>query len=266
MRRVFLSDVHLSPRDPARLERLVRFLEREGPRTGELYILGDLFDYWIGPRHLALPDYRPALEALRRVTAGGTRVFFLLGNRDFYVRRRFARTTGVQVVPDRIEHHRVIGSSRVYLCHGDYLEGRRGLGFRIQGWIRTRPVEAVFTRLPTRVQKAGARFYRWLSDLKKRFPGLYGRFSRLKSRLGRRRAGAPVRGPHGLCEDEVAARVRQGADIIVCGHIHKSGAWPLVVDGRQAMLYTLGDWSSGESYLEEDGGEWRLRGEAPPQP
>jgi len=264
MRRVFLSDVHLSPRDPARLERLVRFLDREGPRSGELYILGDLFDYWIGPRHLALPDYQAALAALRRVTAGGTRVFFLLGNRDFYVRRRFARTTGVQVVPDRIEHRLVSGSSRVYLCHGDYLEGRRGLGFRIQRGIRTRPVEAVFTRLPTLAQKAGARFYRWLSDLKKRFPGLYGRVSRLKSRWAG--AGAPVRGPHGLCEDDVAAKVRQGADIIVCGHVHKSGAWPLLVDGRPAMLYTLGDWSSGESYLEEDGGEWRLRGEAPPTP
>jgi UDP-2,3-diacylglucosamine hydrolase len=265
MRRVFLSDVHLSPRDPARQERLLKFLEREAPRTDELYILGDLFDYWIGPKHLALPDYQGALEALRRASAGGTRIFFLLGNRDFYVRRRFARATGVEVVPGRTEHALAVGSSKVYLCHGDYMEGRRGLGFRIQEWIRTRPVEAVFTRLPAPFQKGGARFYRWLSDLKKQFPGLYGRFSRLKSRLGRRRAGGTVRGPHGLCQEDVAARVRRGADIIVCGHIHKPGAWPLVVDGRRAMLYTLGDWSGGESYLEEEGGRWRLCGEADPE-
>ena len=44
MRRLFLADVHLSPREPARTERLIRFLEREAPRTDELYILGDLFD------------------------------------------------------------------------------------------------------------------------------------------------------------------------------------------------------------------------------
>jgi len=95
MRRVFLSDVHLSPRQPECSARFVRFLEREAGRTDEFYILGDLFDYWIGPKHLDRPDYREALEALGRVTRGGRRVVILLGNRDFYMRRGFSEATGV---------------------------------------------------------------------------------------------------------------------------------------------------------------------------
>ena len=86
MRRIFLSDVHLSPREPARTERLIRFLRHEAPHADEIYILGDLFDYWIGPKHLRLPDYREALDALAQA-ARTTKVFFLLGNRDFYMSR-----------------------------------------------------------------------------------------------------------------------------------------------------------------------------------
>jgi UDP-2,3-diacylglucosamine hydrolase len=246
MRRVFLSDVHLSPREPERTARLVRFLEREAPRTAELYILGDLFDYWIGPRHLDLPDYREALDALRRAVAGGMAGYFLLGNRDFYMRRRFAAETGLRIVPGRTEHRLETGGRRVYLCHGDYMEGRRGLGFAILREIRSRPVEAVFTRLPVAWQEWGARFYRGHSGRRTRQP----------------KAGPAHLGPHGLYEPALLAEFARGTDLIVCGHVHRAGEWRLDAAGPDKVLYTLGDWSDGEGYLEEEDGQWRLCGGA----
>jgi UDP-2,3-diacylglucosamine hydrolase len=244
MRRVFLSDVHLSPRQPERSDRFVRFLEREAERTGEFFILGDLFDYWIGPKHLRLPDYREALEALRRVTGTGRRVVFLLGNRDFYLSRGFSESTGVQVAPARTDLRMAAGTRRVYLCHGDYLEGRAGLGFRIQEVIRSRLVEAVFTRLPSPAADALARFYRWLSGRKTRRP----------------KSQATHLGSHGLCDERLLEEFRRSADVIVCGHIHVPQEVPFLVDGREAVLFTLGDWSEGESFLVEEDGHWRLCG------
>jgi UDP-2,3-diacylglucosamine hydrolase len=244
MRRVFLSDVHLSPREPERSERFVRFLDREAGHTGEFFILGDLFDYWIGPKHLGLPDYREALEALRRVTGAGRRVVFLLGNRDFYMSRGFSEHTGVVVAPARIDLEITADGRRVYLCHGDYLEGRTGLGFRIQEVIRSRFVETAFTRLPPFVADALARFYRGLSGRKTQRP----------------KGQAEHLGPHGLCDQRLLEEFRRGMDVIVCGHVHVSQEWPIQVDGRQAVLFTLGDWSAGESFLVQEDGQWRLCG------
>jgi len=234
MRRVFLSDVHLTPREPARAERLVRLLRREAPRADEIYILGDLFDYWIGPKHLRLPDYRTALDALARA-ARTTKVFFLLGNRDFYMSCGFEEATGVRVVPERTRHRLTVGSQRVYLCHGDYLEGRTDLGFRIQEWIRSPGFEKKFVLLPAFVAKAMAEFYRWLSA---------------------RKTGRAVR----VNEDIVAAEFRGGTDVIVCGHVHEPGRRVMQIDGRQAVLFTMGDWSTAESYLVEEDGGWELYG------
>ena len=236
MRRVFLSDVHLSPRDPVRAERLIRFLRREAPHADELYILGDLFDYWIGPKHVRLPDYREALEALAQA-ARTTKVYFLLGNRDFYMSRGLQEATGIRVVPGRTGHRLAAGSQRVYLCHGDYLEGRTDTGFRIQEWIRSPGFEKAFVLLPAFVAKAMAEFYRWLSGRKKC------RTIRIDEKI-------------------VAAEFRGGTDVIVCGHIHEPARRATQVDGRQAVLFTLGDWAAAESYLVEEDGRWELRGGA----
>jgi UDP-2,3-diacylglucosamine hydrolase len=234
MRRLFLADVHLSPREPARTECLIRFLAREAPHADEIYILGDLFDYWIGPKHLALADYREALETLRRV-ASRLPVFFLIGNRDFYVSRGFQEATGIRVVPGRTEHRLAAGSQRVYLCHGDYLEGRSGWGFRIQEFIRSPGFERQFIRLPARVAKAMAEFYRWLSARK----------SRRSCRMS---------------DARLEAEFRRGADIVVCGHFHEAQRRKIQVDGREAVLFTVADWSEGESFLVEEDGRWNLRG------
>ena len=242
MRRLFLSDVHLTPAAPDRSRRLRAFLAREGPRADEIYILGDLFDYWVGPAHLYLPDYREALEALRRTVRGGTRVVFLCGNRDFYM-RGFTASIGVEVVPDRIHARMTIDGRQVALCHGDYLEGRRDLGFLVQRLIRSPPIEWIWTRLPASLAVAGARFYRRISRKNKE----QGRCDR--SHLA----------PYGLDPDKVAEVFAAGADVLVCGHVHRAQEVQGPVPGHTGVLYTLGDWTAGESYLEVEDGRWRLR-------
>ena len=233
MRRLFLADVHLSPREPVRTARLRDFLRRECRPGDELYILGDLFDYWIGPKHLDLADYGEALEMLRAAGREGVRLYFVLGNRDFYMGGDFEAGTGIRVVDGRTEHRLTVSGKSVYLCHGDYLEGRTDRGFRIQETIRSAPFERKFVRLPAWVARAMAEFYRWFSGRKARRPS----------------APSP---------EAVREKFRQGADIIVCGHYHVPRQEVFDVDGRPRTLYTLGDWSEGSSYLVEEDGRWQL--------
>jgi UDP-2,3-diacylglucosamine hydrolase len=239
MRRLFLSDVHLAPRDPQRTRAFLSFLEAEAPRTDELYILGDLFDYWIGPKHLSGADYGEALRALHAATEAGLHATFLLGNRDFYM-DGFTEATGVALAPRRTEHEIAAGGKRVYLCHGEYLEGRRGFWIGVQEFIRSHGVERVYTRLPACAAKGGARFYRWVSE--RRF---------LPGKPRPRRAVV-------LSEALLEERFRSGADVIVCGHVHRAERRDFFIDGRARTLFTLGDWADRPNCLVEEDGEWRL--------
>ena len=162
---LFLADLHLCPEAPERLHLVCDFLRTQRQAAAGIYILGDLFDYWIGPKHLNLPDYREAIDALRALVRRGTRVVFLCGNRDFYM-RGFSEATGIEVVPHRTHAQLTIDGRRVALCHGDFLEGRRDVWFQVQRLIRSRPVEWVWTRLPTGLARSGARFYRGVSASK----------------------------------------------------------------------------------------------------
>jgi len=235
MRRVFLSDVHLTPRDPARTARFVGFLAREAPRTGELYILGDLFDYWIGPKHLLLPDYREALEALRGAARRGVRVVFLHGNRDFYMGSAFAGALGLEVVRDRLD---LVGrAGRICLCHGDNLCVRDRSTRRAQAIIRSRAVEWIFTRLPVGLAKFLAEGYRRHSR-------------RVTVRKEPRRIALAV--------EAVEAVFRGGSDVIVCGHTHRAEKRTWRGNSGEKVLFSLGDWSEGASYLVEEEGQWRL--------
>ena len=243
MRRLFLSDVHLTPAAPDRSRRFVAFLAREGQAADEIYILGDLFDYWIGPAHLRLPDYREALDALRRTVRAGTRVVFLCGNRDFYM-RGFSEATGIEVAPDRVRMDIEADGRRVTLCHGDYLEGRRDAGWLVQRLIRSRAVEWIWTRLPAHLALAGARFYRRRSE---------------KNKAEGRRDGRHL-APYGLDADQVAEVFAAGTDVLVCGHVHRAREVRDPVPGQAGVLYTLGDWTDAERYLEVEDGRWRLCG------
>ncbi len=82
MRTLFISDLHLSEERPAITELFLRFCAEEAPGAEALYILGDLFEIWLGD-DFALPHYDAPCRALAQLAAGGTPVYFIAGNRDF---------------------------------------------------------------------------------------------------------------------------------------------------------------------------------------
>jgi UDP-2,3-diacylglucosamine hydrolase len=118
MTTLLISDLHLSPERPAVTRAFFTFLENQTADVEALFILGDLFEAWIGDDDPA-PLARQVIAALKKLSDSGVRLFFTHGNRDFLIGKQFARESGATLLPDH--HLAELGGQRVLLLHGDTL-------------------------------------------------------------------------------------------------------------------------------------------------
>jgi len=115
---LFISDLHLSKEQPEILRLFLSFLHGPAASADALYILGDLFEAWLGD-DLVLPEYQPALDALHKLTDCGVPVYVMHGNRDFLLGEHFAASTGCTLLDDPTVID-LYGTSTL-LMHGDLL-------------------------------------------------------------------------------------------------------------------------------------------------
>lgn len=229
-RLLFVGDVHLRPGDPAYNRPFLDFLDGQRRRLDTLYILGDLFDYWIGPKHLKDGDYADVLGSLRELTRDGVRAEFVHGNRDYFVEEKFAKATGVKVAGDRVDL--TVGGRAIVGTHGDFVYNRNPKYAAYRRIMRFQPVRAAALALPMGVQKRLARGFRVVS---------------------RSTTPSVKWTPEDLMEG-AAPFFERGADVLICGHIH----WPKHVrrdyQGRPRDVFVMGDWCGGtRDYVEWDG-------------
>jgi UDP-2,3-diacylglucosamine hydrolase len=116
---LFISDLHLTEERPEANEQFIDFVEGRAQGAEALYILGDFFEYWIGDDDLEEPFNAVIAGFLRRLTAGGVRLYLMHGNRDFLLGARFCEATGGQLLADPTVHE--IAGTRTLLVHGDTL-------------------------------------------------------------------------------------------------------------------------------------------------
>ncbi|WP_279205057.1 UDP-2,3-diacylglucosamine diphosphatase [Obesumbacterium proteus] len=118
MRTLFIADLHLSEQEPAITAGFLRFLQRDAYQADALYILGDFFEYWIGDDD-PQPLHREIAAALRDLTASGVPCYFIHGNRDFLIGKRFAQECGMTLLPQ--ETLLMLYGHRILIMHGDTL-------------------------------------------------------------------------------------------------------------------------------------------------
>ena len=116
---LFVSDIHLQPDMPATTAAFLDFLQQHALRARQLYLLGDIFDYWAGDDDLASPFPQRISQALRQVSDAGVAVFWIAGNRDFLVGNSFALATGATLLEDPSPFE--FRNQRYLLSHGDQL-------------------------------------------------------------------------------------------------------------------------------------------------
>jgi len=114
----FIADIHLCAQEPAITAGFLRFLRQEAARADALYILGDLFEAWIGDDD-PQPLHTQIAQALNQLHQQGVPCFFIHGNRDFLLGRRFARDSLMTLLPE--EKVLELYGRRIVILHGDTL-------------------------------------------------------------------------------------------------------------------------------------------------
>lgn len=117
MSTLFISDLHLSPYQPGISRLFMDFLTQHTANAERLYILGDLFEVWLGD-DMVLPDYQPVIAELKQLSER-IPVYVMHGNRDFLMREQFAEMSGCQLLDDA-EVIDLYGKQTL-LLHGDTL-------------------------------------------------------------------------------------------------------------------------------------------------
>lgn len=228
---VLLSDVHLCETRPAQVERFLSVLAGPAREAGALYILGDLFEYWVGDddAESALPNR--IVDALQALSASDCEVFYLHGNRDFLIGEAFARRAGLTLLPDPVCLD-LFGVPTI-LMHGDLLctDDTDYQAFRAQ--VRNPVWQSRFLAQALSVRHEQAQ-------------GATAESGRAKQRKSE--AIMDVN------EQAVQALFRQfpGARLIH-GHTHRPGHHHHLVDGHDYERWVLPDWYGPGGYLQVDG-------------
>ena len=152
---LFHSDIHLSPQSPTLTHQYLTHLQEQAEKVAAIYILGDLFDYWIGPetaRHY--PDVIACFQAISQTTP----IYFMPGNRDFLLSSSELSQWGLTYLPDPslIKH----GETLCLLMHGDLLCTLDISYQRMRKWIRHGVVQYLFLQLPFVLRNAIAKMMR----------------------------------------------------------------------------------------------------------
>ena len=227
---LFISDLHLSPARPQLVAAFHAFIEGPARSAKALYILGDLFDAWIGDDQLREPLAAGVARALRELSARGVPVFLQTGNRDFFLGEQFAQACGATLLPDAIVHD--VHGTPTLLMHGDLLctddiEYQRFRAYRQDPKRRRR-----FLALPYSIRRAVAAILRFGSH----------RATNSKSEV-----------IMDVNADAVIAAMREHrVSRLIHGHTHRPARHALEIDGQSGERWVLADWYRTASYLSVD--------------
>jgi UDP-2,3-diacylglucosamine hydrolase len=235
---LFISDLHLDRERPDITAQFLRFLETESRKAEALYILGDLFEAWIGDDDPD-PDKRRVVAALRALTAAGVPVYLIHGNRDFLIGGRFCRDTGVRLLEDGTVVD--LYGRRVLLLHGDALCTDDHDYQRLRRIVRNPLVQFVLRRLSLKQRQRLA--------------------ERMRAGSKAHIASMDMAKPQIMDVNAQAVRdtlQKYGVDCMVHGHTHRPAIHDVAVNGGKANRIVLGDWYEQGSVLRWDRSGYQL--------
>lgn len=232
MTTLFVSDLHLEAERPDIGAQFINFLKTDAREADDLYILGDLFEAWVGDDD-PNTHYSQIKSAIRKVVDGGIPVYFMHGNRDFMIGRQFANETGVEILKD--PYPVTMYGQKALLSHGDALCIDDVQYQRVRKMTRDPDWQASMLAKPLKERLRIAEEARRQS---------------LEQTLNLSMNIMDVN------EDEVRRVITEhGVDVLLHGHTHRPGIHTIDLGNRRAKRIVLGDWYTQGSVL-----RWDLRG------
>ncbi|MEN4796918.1 UDP-2,3-diacylglucosamine diphosphatase [Pantoea agglomerans] len=225
-RTLFIADLHLCQEEPAITAGFLHFLQREAPHCDALYILGDLFEAWIGDDD-PNPLHQQVARALRALPVP---VYFIHGNRDFLIGRRFAQACGMTLLPE--EQVLTLYGHRLLIMHGDTLCTDDAGYLRFRAKVHNPWIQRLFLALPLWIRKRiAARM-------------------RADSKQANQHKSQTIMDVNQ--EAVVATMLRQQVPLLIHGHTHRPAIHTLSLHGETAQRAVLGAWHSRGSMIQLD--------------
>lgn len=219
MATLFIADLHLHTEEPAITAGFLRFLRGEARTADALYILGDLFEAWIGDDDPELL-HREIAKEIKALVDSGVPCSFIHGNRDFLLGKRFARESGMTLLPE--EQVLDLYGRKMLIMHGDTLctDDTGYLAFRAkvhQPWL-----QALFLALPLFIRRKIA----------------------AKMRNGSKAANSHKSMAIMDVNPQAVVRMMEKHQVqwLIHGHTHRPAVHPLTANGRPAKRVVLGAW------------------------
>ncbi|MCA0937030.1 UDP-2,3-diacylglucosamine diphosphatase [Vibrio alginolyticus] len=229
MTTLFISDLHLTPKRPDITQCFMTFMRTEAKTADALYVLGDLFEFWVGDDDKT-PFANQIRSEFKNLTDSGVAVFFIQGNRDFLLGERFCKQTGITLLEDVCTID--LYGTRAVILHGDtlctddvdYQKFRKTVH---QPWLQW-----VFNHIPWFIKKKiVAKVQTDIRDDKKSKP----------------------MDIMDVNQNEVEQVMSQySVDLIIHGHTHRPNTHVFDVDGKSKTRIVLGDWYTQGSILHVD--------------
>jgi UDP-2,3-diacylglucosamine hydrolase len=234
MKRVFIADAHLRNPDDDNYRHLLRFLSDLQGTTKTLFILGDLFEFWIGYNEKAFPHYLPILDSLRKLAESGVEIVYFEGNHDFHLGRFFSETLRAVIYQNPAILN--LDGKKVFICHGDQIN-KQDYGYRfLRFLLHSRATKTLFPLIPPAVVFQIA-----------------AQFSRRSKMYHRERN--KKRDYKALLTLFAEDKFLNGCDAVVTAHFHLPH---LTVAENGKTLLSLGDWITQFTYGEFSSGKFSL--------
>ncbi|WP_318480651.1 UDP-2,3-diacylglucosamine diphosphatase [Photobacterium leiognathi] len=226
MTTLFISDLHLSASRPDMTDCFLRFMAEDTANIDALYVLGDLFEMWIGDDEES-PFLQQIKQAFKTLTDSGIPCYFVHGNRDFLIGKRFSQQTGVQLLPE----HSVVDlyGKPTLILHGDTLCIEDEAYQRYRKKVHNKFIQWLFFRIP----------------LSKRIQ-IGEKFRNNSSKNNQMKSQSIM----DVTTSEVVRVMKEfHVDQMIHGHTHRPDIHSLTVDDKPATRIVLGDWYEHGSVL-----------------
>lgn len=223
----FLSDIHLKTaeeRNGKILLRFLRSLQERNPQEIHLFLLGDIFDLWVGGHEYFARKFQPLIGTLRELKKAGARITYIEGNHDVHVEGFFQKKLGIEVFVEA--QYYVIDGLRVRVEHGDLINSHDVAYLKYRSVIRNPLVKPLGNILP-------GRFWDHIGNK--------------ASKKSRERSGHYRASNEGPLLEMIRAHAPKAYDekpfdIIISGHMHVFDDHVLDVDGHKVRSINLGSW------------------------
>lgn len=230
----FISDLHLKDPKERNSQTLLRFLlsleSGERPAT-HLFLLGDIFDLWVGPSNFFYQQFQDIVDVLARLNSNGVEVYYFEGNHDFHV-DQFWKRHGISVVFDELQLK--LDRWQVRLEHGDFINPNDTAYLRYREFIRGFWIRSLAHILP-------GRWIHWIGNKASQKSRKHSSVYRQDKEQWLRRM---IR-DYAESQYERSLKHKLPFDFIITGHMHIKDSYEFIRDEKTVRSINLGSWFDG---------------------